>query len=140
MFGWEPGIGDPTVYGWVTVAAYALGALFCWQASRSGAPREQRFWLVLTAIMAFLCVNKQLDLVLTREAERARDLALACGLVGRGDEVEDLLPRREAGGAISRHCVVLNARPGQSDNLGGEEHCACSDGNPGSAIRPSMGG
>ena len=62
VFGWEPGIGDPTVYGWVTVAAYALGALFCWRASRSGAPRERRFWLVLTAIMAFLCLNKQLDL------------------------------------------------------------------------------
>ena len=62
MYGWTPGIGDPTVYGWVTVVAYALGALFCWLASRHGAAGERRFWLLLTAVMAFLCVNKQLDL------------------------------------------------------------------------------
>ena len=38
MFGWEPGIGDPTLYGWLTVAAYAFagliaavgGVLFTW--------------------------------------------------------------------------------------------------------------
>ena len=62
MFGWKPGIGDPTVYGWLTVAAYALGAWCCWRAASVGARAERRFWLVLTAIMAFLCINKQLDL------------------------------------------------------------------------------
>ena len=62
MYGWTPGIGDPTVYGWVTVAAYALGALCCWRASTRAPSRERRFWLVLSLIMAFLCVNKQLDL------------------------------------------------------------------------------
>ena len=62
LFGWEPGIGDPSVYGWVTVGAYAFGALCCWRASRRGASRERWLWLLLTAIMAFLCVNKQLDL------------------------------------------------------------------------------
>ena len=62
MYGWKPGIGDPTVYGWLTVAAYAIGALCCWRARRNAPPRERGFWLVLTGIMAFLCVNKQLDL------------------------------------------------------------------------------
>jgi hypothetical protein len=62
VFGWEPGIGDPSLYGWVTVAAYAFAAFFCWRASRRGPARERRFWLLLTAVMAFLCVNKQLDL------------------------------------------------------------------------------
>jgi len=62
VFGWEPGIGDPTIYGWLTVAAYALGALLSWRAAQQGAARERRFWLVLAAIMAFLCINKQLDL------------------------------------------------------------------------------
>jgi hypothetical protein len=62
VFGWEPGIGDPTVYGWATVAAYAFGALCCWRASRRGPSRERRFWLVLAGIMAFLSINKQLDL------------------------------------------------------------------------------
>ena len=62
MFGWEPGIGDPSLYGWVTVAAYAFGALCCWRASRRGFKSERRFWLLLACSMAFLCVNKQLDL------------------------------------------------------------------------------
>jgi hypothetical protein len=62
VFGWEPGIGDPTLYGWLTVAAYALAALCCWRASRRGRSRERRFWLLLAAVMGFLCINKQLDL------------------------------------------------------------------------------
>ncbi len=62
MFGWTPGIGDPTVYGWVTVAAYAIGAFCCWWASTRAPSRERRFWLLLTVIMVFLCINKQLDL------------------------------------------------------------------------------
>ena len=62
MFGWTPGIGDPTIYGWVTVAAYAAGTICCWFAAERGARDERRFWLMLTAIMAFLCINKQLDL------------------------------------------------------------------------------
>lgn len=62
MFGWTPGIGDPTIYGWVTVAAYALGALCCWWASARAPKGERRFWLVLTLVMVFLCINKQLDL------------------------------------------------------------------------------
>ena len=62
MFGWQPGIGDPTVYGWATVAAYALGAACCWAASQRAPLREKRFWQVIAFVMAFLCVNKQLDL------------------------------------------------------------------------------
>jgi hypothetical protein len=62
VFGWKPGIGDPTIYGWLTVGAYALGAFYCWHAANFGPPRERGFWLVLSAIMAFLCINKQLDL------------------------------------------------------------------------------
>jgi hypothetical protein len=41
---WSPGIGDPTVVGWVTVVAYAVAALLCWRAFRrlssAGAPEE----------------------------------------------------------------------------------------------------
>ena len=62
MYGWEPGIGDPTVYGWATVAAYALGAACCWLAAQRAPPGEKRFWQVIAVLMAFLCVNKQLDL------------------------------------------------------------------------------
>jgi xanthine/uracil permease len=62
VFGWTPGIGDPTVYGWVTVVAYAIGAYACWLAWTRSPARERNTWLVLTLIMAFLCINKQLDL------------------------------------------------------------------------------
>jgi hypothetical protein len=62
VYGWEPGIGDPTLYGWVTVAAYAVAALACWRAFRSAPRAERRAWLVLTVGMAFLAVNKQADL------------------------------------------------------------------------------
>ena len=62
MYGWSPGIGDPTIYGWLTVAAYAVAAWLCWRASKTSPARERRFWLVLMVVMALLCANKQLDL------------------------------------------------------------------------------
>jgi hypothetical protein len=31
--GWRPGIGDPSIGGWVTVAAYFVAAIACWRAS-----------------------------------------------------------------------------------------------------------
>jgi hypothetical protein len=62
FFGWSPGIGDPTIYGWLTVAAYAIGAACCWWASERAPRRERRFWWALSLVMAFLCINKQLDL------------------------------------------------------------------------------
>jgi hypothetical protein len=62
VYGWTPGIGDPTVYGWLTVVAYALAAYSCWRAANAGGRKGRRFWLVLAAIMAFLGINKQLDL------------------------------------------------------------------------------
>ena len=67
---WRPGIGDPSVMGWVTVAAYIVAALLCWRcASRAGLGGsyragcgERATWLLLAAAMLFLGVNKQLDL------------------------------------------------------------------------------
>ena len=32
---WHPGIGDPTIMGWVTVVAYALATYFGFQALRA---------------------------------------------------------------------------------------------------------
>src|SRR5436189_2876863 len=64
--GWHAGIGDPTVVGWVTVFAYFLAAILAFRAARSSAlPQERKqklFWFVLTAILIFLGINKQLDL------------------------------------------------------------------------------
>lgn len=66
---WRPGIGDPTVMGWLTVAAYGLAAAACFIAAsrdQAGDPREvrirRRMWLAIGLMMSFLCVNKQLDL------------------------------------------------------------------------------
>ncbi len=62
--GWQPGIGDPTFLGWLTVLAYAAAAVLCnretWLEPENG-PRKL-FWSLLSVVMLFLGVNKQLDL------------------------------------------------------------------------------
>ena len=65
---WQPGIGDPTVLGWVTVAIYLSVALLAFRV-RAGASfpmasrrRERGFWLCLGLFLLFMALNKQLDL------------------------------------------------------------------------------
>lgn len=58
---WRPGIGDPSLMGWVTVFSYFLTALFCFFVMRAS-PKKCRFWRVLTVLLLFLGINKQLDL------------------------------------------------------------------------------
>jgi hypothetical protein len=96
--GWHPGIGDPSVLGWVTFVAYLTAALACFRAfrtSRFGAaqlarivPAEARnqrmlafMWLGLCGLMLALGCNKQLDLQ-TWLIETGRDLARAQGWYG----------------------------------------------------------
>ena len=50
------------------------------------------------------------DLVMARQVEGARDLALARGLAGLLDEVEDLLAGRQAGGGFAGHWHLVNRR------------------------------
>jgi hypothetical protein len=67
---WRPGIGDPTAVGWFTVAAYLSAAFGCglnWLAERRAGRRRAgqaspTVWLVMSGLMLFLGVNKQLDL------------------------------------------------------------------------------
>lgn len=87
---WSAGIGDPTLMGWLTVVAYFAATWLCLRAfmvEKAGPPRPYRqaigalvrvvrkhwpsppaparragLWLVLAGILAFLGVNKQLDL------------------------------------------------------------------------------
>ena len=57
---WQPGIGDSTWIGWLTVTAYFLTAVLCggcWLRSR-----QSGLWLLLCLILIFLGINKQLDL------------------------------------------------------------------------------
>lgn len=67
--GWSPSIGDPSLVGWLTVAAYFLCAYKSLQVVKSSQrifnppmQRQRLLWLAITGIMLFLGVNKQLDL------------------------------------------------------------------------------
>lgn len=65
---WRPGIGDPSIVGWLTVMAYAITAVLAYAAAKraervpGGGRTEYTAWLLVTILMALLCVNKQLDL------------------------------------------------------------------------------
>lgn len=61
---WSPGIGDPTVIGWVTAVAYVAASVLCLLTALRRPPvfKERILWYVLAAVMLFLGINKQLDL------------------------------------------------------------------------------
>ncbi len=67
---WSPGIGDPSVVGWVTVVLYALAAILCFRSASRVSPRtsaatpksEILLWKIAAVTLCFLCINKQLDL------------------------------------------------------------------------------
>ena len=64
---WRLGIGDPTIMGWLTVVAYFIAAVMCFRCVRRAARFELArevgiFWGILTALLVFLGINKQLDL------------------------------------------------------------------------------
>jgi hypothetical protein len=62
---WRPGIGDPTVMGWVTVVAYLAASYACWRtaaAERRISERNPWFWRIFAVLLLLLGINKQLDL------------------------------------------------------------------------------
>ena len=79
-FNWTPGIGDPTIGGWLTVALYLVASVSCWILARNlrleDAPRlrERRAWQSISVLFLALGVNKQLDLQ-TALTESGRVLA-----------------------------------------------------------------
>lgn len=76
---WHPGIGDPTVIGWVTVVAYGAAALLCYSCKKRYAKTQQgQFWWAMTLVMLALGFNKQLDLQ-TWLTEIGRDAAFEYG-------------------------------------------------------------
>jgi hypothetical protein len=93
---WRPGIGDPTVMGWVTVAAYLVAAVGCWLAAwrepmpdgtRRPRSRPSRFWLALALLMLALGINKQLDLQ-SLATQIGRDVIKAWGLYSERRELQ----------------------------------------------------
>lgn len=88
-FIWRPGIGDPTIGGWLTVALYFLAAISCRITARDIArgSRERRIWLAIAILFLALGVNKQLDLQ-SALTEAARLLAEAQGWYARRRPVQ----------------------------------------------------
>jgi hypothetical protein len=63
-----PGIGDPTIGGWVTVVLYLLACLSCWKTAEVSLRRDRNgqsdshVWRAISIAFLFLGINKQLDL------------------------------------------------------------------------------
>lgn len=86
---WTPGIGDPTVMGWVTVAMYVLVAMCCFlvreidpddgsDTSLNQFTSYRKFWWVLAAFLILMGLNKQLDLQ-SLFTQLGRDFAKSAG-------------------------------------------------------------
>lgn len=61
IYGWSPGLGDPTWIGYFTVCSYVWAAFLCWKCSSMDL--ETHFiWKILAIAMLALGINKQLDL------------------------------------------------------------------------------
>lgn len=92
---WEPGIGDPSIAGWITVAAYCAAAILCLLNFRmapmlvpgKGVLRLKLFFLLATLGMLALAVNKQLDLQ-TWLTQTGKDLAKQQGWYESRREVQ----------------------------------------------------
>ena len=67
---WTPGIGDPSIAGWLTVVAYAVAAVLARRCAQIDRPNH-RIWLAIAVFELLLGINKQLDLqVLVTEVGR----------------------------------------------------------------------
>lgn len=61
--GWTPTIGDPEITGWLTVVIYVICAALAVSVWRRDPPDAARgLWGATAGLMAFLALNKQLDL------------------------------------------------------------------------------
>ncbi len=59
---WSPQIGDPSIVGWLTVAAYSVTAVLTALLFIRQTGRQRLFWLCLFVLLLALAINKQLDL------------------------------------------------------------------------------
>jgi hypothetical protein len=107
---WTPGIGDATVMGWVTVAAYAFAVLLCLRCARLEQPSKahRSFWWFLACVLAALGLNKQLDLQ-TLLTQLGRDLAIAQGWYEERRKVQMALIALLAAFGLGAHMVVFQA-------------------------------
>ncbi|MTH62931.1 hypothetical protein [Paracoccus shanxieyensis] len=60
---WTPTIGDPEITGWLTVLSYLLSlVLAVLVLRRNPAGLARGLWITIAGLLAFLALNKQLDL------------------------------------------------------------------------------
>lgn len=86
-FDWTPGIGDPTVGGWLTVILYFLAVVSCWKTARNSKLPDRKIWYAITILFFGLGINKELDLQ-SALAELGRVLALQEGWYGQRQTVQ----------------------------------------------------
>jgi len=83
-FNWAPGIGDPTIGGWITVILYLLAFVSCWKTAGVilrrdwNAKSDSYVWRAISIAFFFLSINKQLDLQ-SAMSELGRVVAFAGG-------------------------------------------------------------
>ncbi|WP_133364737.1 hypothetical protein [Qipengyuania sediminis] len=58
---WHASIARADLADWITVAAYALGAILALRAAATARSRERLFWRFTAALMAFFSVNELFD-------------------------------------------------------------------------------
>ena len=95
-FDWSPGIGDPTIVGWLTVLLYLVASFLCGRATRrlsagrAPSSREINIWRCLFVVLLALGINKQLDLQ-SALTEAGRILAHSHGWYDRRGGVQLIL-------------------------------------------------
>jgi hypothetical protein len=62
QFDWRPGIGDPTIGGWLTVLLYFLAVWSIWKTAGVTVSGERKLWHAILILFVGLGINKQLDL------------------------------------------------------------------------------
>lgn len=92
---WAPGIGDPTVVGWLTVALYAWTAWMVFRVLQRERRRrialsinEKTIWRLMLVGLIALGINKQLDLQ-SALTEMGRILAHEQGWYGNRRQVQE---------------------------------------------------
>jgi hypothetical protein len=87
QFNWTPGIGDPTIGGWITVLLYFLAAISCWRTARKAELLDKKIWYAISISFVALGINKELDLQ-TALTELGRMLAIEEGWYKQRETVQ----------------------------------------------------